>query len=107
MGDEWDKKVERTKIWKFLTVDGAKEALGKLGDSSTGLVGPQHWLCDRFWAHMCDYYEGVNAFSESQQMMRKRVEYQKRAYRSPADPETGLSGFLAWSLESQGDMFLR
>jgi len=78
-----------------------------VGDSTTGVVGPQHWLCERLWAHMCDYYEGANAFGEAQQMMKKRGEYQKHAYRSPADPETGLSGALAWSLESQGDMLLR
>jgi len=95
--DDWDRKVEKKQyIAKFLQESMVLDVVRRVEK----MIGPQHWLCDRFWSHLSDWNDGMKLHEQAQSMMDKRVDYQRTAY-------PGLSGTLAWTLESQADMILR
>eukprot|EP00928_Gymnodinium_smaydae_P034324 TRINITY_DN24352_c0_g7_i1.p1 TRINITY_DN24352_c0_g7~~TRINITY_DN24352_c0_g7_i1.p1 ORF type:complete len:495 (-),score=84.47 TRINITY_DN24352_c0_g7_i1:262-1746(-) len=98
--DELDKKLEKSRIDKVMTEAQAQTLLKLLGDSESGVVGPQHWFCDRVWERLQSWYESEDRREESRRMQELRVEYHRKAY-------DGLSGALAWTLEAKGDMLLR
>lgn len=98
MLERWDRESEKMgRIDKVCASKDAKKILEEIDE-----VYVQHHICDRFWAHLVDYYQ-VPADQDHhlvQKMMQKRIIFQKNSY-------PGLSGAYAWTLESQGDLLLR
>jgi len=95
-----DEKVEKRGIAKVLKEPEVQHMLGLLGDTAAGSVGPQHWLADRLWSHLADWYDAVGRPADACRMLVARVGYQRSAY-------TSLHGELAWTLEAQAEMLLQ
>lgn len=95
-----DEQVEKRSVSKVLKEHDVQYMLRLVGDSASGSVGPQHWLCDRLWAHLADWYDDTGRPEDACRMFRLRVEYQRQCYKS-------LHGELAWTLEAQADVLLR
>lgn len=84
---------------KVTKEEQALSLLRAIGDTDEGVVGPQHWLCDRLWEHLARWYKATGRGAEARHMLDLRIAYQRKAY-----PD--LSGTLAWTLESQAGLFL-
>mmetsp|Transcript_70709 Transcript_70709/g.195680 ORF Transcript_70709/g.195680 Transcript_70709/m.195680 type:complete len:490 (-) Transcript_70709:22-1491(-) len=95
-----DAELEKRAIGKALKEPDVQHMLRIVGDTAAGSVGPQHWLCDRLWSHLADWYDQGGRPEDACRMFRLRVAYQRAAYAS-------LHGELAWTLEAQADMLLR
>lgn len=95
-----DEQCEEVTISDVMDEDRAQSLLKLVAQGASGPVGPQHWLCDRLWGHLEDWYKARNQRVEQRRMLELRVRYQRVAY-------SGLSAALAWTLERQGDMLLR
>ena len=44
-----------------------------VGDRATGVVGPQHWLCERLWALLIPWLDSHGRSSEALQLLESRV----------------------------------
>lgn len=95
-----DEPPKRRAAHKVLSEPQAQQLLRLVGDSATGSVGPQHWLCDRLWAHLGTWYEHTGREEDACRMARRRLEYQRAAY-------PGLNAELAWGQEGQADLLLK
>lgn len=95
-----DQQLEAKTISEVMDESRAQNLLKLVAQGEAGPVGPQHWLCDRLWEHLENWYKARNRRVELRHMMELRVCYQQKAY-------SGLSGALAWTLERQGDTLLR
>lgn len=93
-------RCNKTGINHVLKEPEAQQLLRVVGDSETGSIGPQHWLCDTVWALLADWYEQTGREEDARRMMRLRVAYQRDAY-------VGLNGQLGWTLEAQAGMLLQ
>mmetsp|Transcript_27191 Transcript_27191/g.50932 ORF Transcript_27191/g.50932 Transcript_27191/m.50932 type:complete len:481 (+) Transcript_27191:72-1514(+) len=91
---------ERRGIHKVLKDADAKRLLAMLGDQETGVVGAQHWLCDRLWEHLQNWSKQAGKWQDELKYLDLRTDYQRKAY------FPGPSGTLAWTLEHQGDRLL-
>jgi len=95
-----DDQSEKKAIGKMLKEAEVQHMMRLMGDSEGGSVGPQHWLCDRLWVQLAEWYDQTGREADACRMLRLHVDYQRRAY-------TSLHGELAWALESLADMLLR
>jgi len=95
-----DSASEKRNISKVLSADHEKRLLSMIGDSEAGVVGPQHWLCERLWEHLESWHKQAGRWEKELQMLNKRTDYQRSAYRP------GPSGTLAWTLEHQADRMM-
>lgn len=94
-----DTAVEKRAISKVMQDDQAQSLLRMIGDQPDGLVGPQHWLCDRLWEHLETWYKQTGRRKDQRKMLMLRVDYQRKGYQ-------GLSGTLAWTLEREASTLL-
>jgi len=95
-----DKQVEKKLVSKVLKEEEVQMLLRMVGDSAPGSVGPQHWLCERLWSHLSEYYEQKQREEDACRMQRLRVDYARKGYPS-------LHGELAWLLEAEADLLCR
>jgi len=95
-----DTQVEKKTISRILKESDVQHLLRMVGDSAAGSVGPQHWLCDRLWAHLADLYDQTGREEDACRMLRLREKYMREAY-------TSLHGELAWTLEAEADMLCK
>ncbi|CAE7458854.1 unnamed protein product [Symbiodinium sp. KB8] len=91
---------ERRSIHKVLKENDVQRLLSMIGDHEGGLVGPQHWLCDRLWEHLQNWSKQAGKWSDELRYLDLRTDYQRKAY------FPGPSGTLAWTLEHQADRLL-
>ncbi|CAK9092510.1 SET domain-containing protein [Durusdinium trenchii] len=92
---------ERRSIQKALKEQDAKRLLAFTAtEGNDGVVGPQHWLCDRLWEHLENWNKQAGRWQEELRFLDLRTDYQRKAY------FPGPSGTLAWTLEHQADRLL-
>lgn len=97
---ELTKRNEKVPLEKLIKESDAQLLLRVMGDSETGSIGPQHWLCDAVWGLLAEWYDETGRDEDARRLIRLRLEYQRSAY-------PGLNGQLGWTLEGQADMLLR
>jgi len=97
--DKLDEQVAE-RGYKVMEQDRVQSLLKLVANGKAGPVGPQHWLADRLWEHLQEWYDQEGRREDARQMLRLRAAYQRRAY-------PGLSAALAWTLEKQADVFMR
>ncbi|CAK0877009.1 unnamed protein product, partial [Prorocentrum cordatum] len=88
-----DESTEKKRISSVLTEKEVQLLLARTGDGETGSVGLQHWLCDRLWGHLADWYDQTGRREDARRMMRRRVDYQRRAFQGlNGEPRRRSSG---------------
>lgn len=92
---------ERKAYTKVLKEADAKRLLALISSlEGDGVVGPQHWLCDRLWEHLESWNKQAGRWQDELHFLDLRTDYQRKAY------FPGPSGTLAWTLERQADRML-
>lgn len=85
-----EEAVDQQKMKTGEAVQEAERLLENVGDREDGLIGPQHWLCDKLWRHLEDWYNQMGRYEDSFKTKKLRSNYKQRAY--PGLPgTTGLN----------------